>query len=129
MSLKVEEVMTKMPHTIGKEIPVSQAQKMMRDNGFRHLPVREAGKLVGMISDRDIQLATTFGSVEEIVVEDVMSQEPFTVHPEDSVIQAIERMTEKKYGAAIVADSQERVVGIFTEIDALRLLAERLKDE
>jgi acetoin utilization protein AcuB len=124
---KVERVMTAMPHTIGKRIPLSQAMNMMREHRFRHLPVLEEGKLVGVLTDRDIKLASAFQGPGQLTVEDVMTPDPFSVLPTASLDDVVGEMAERKYGCAIVRQGNGKVVGIFTAVDGLRFLSEVMR--
>jgi acetoin utilization protein AcuB len=67
--------MTPSPHTIGIEQPLSVAAEPMRAHQIRHLPVLHGGKLVGILSERDVQLVSGVPSVDPaaIKVEDAMS--------------------------------------------------------
>lgn len=123
---KVEKFMTTMPHSIGTDIPMETARKMMQDHGFRHLPVEKAGKLVGVLTDRDIKFASSFGWSEKFRVEDVMTPEPYTVRPEAPLSEVVATMAEHKYGCAVVQQQNGKVVGIFTTTDALRVFGEIL---
>lgn len=119
---KIQKYMTAMPHTIGHDIPVQKALEMMRQHGFRHLPVQDGGKLVGIITDRDIKFASSFQGADELTVEDVMTQDPYTADPETPLESVVTEMAEHKYGCAVIRQDNGKVVGIFTEIDALRVL-------
>ena len=124
----VEKVMTAMPHTIGRKLPVKKALELMRENRIRHLPVLEASDLVGIITDRDIKLASSFQGAGELTVEDVMTPEPFSVLPSASLDQVVDEMAEHKYGCAIVRQSNGKVVGIFTAVDGFRFLSTIMKE-
>jgi acetoin utilization protein AcuB len=115
--------MTASLHTIAPARPLAAAARTMRDHHIRHLPVLEGGKVVGMLSQRDIYLIESLPGVDptEVRVEEAMVQDVFSVTPETPVGEAIERMIEQKIGSAIVAEG-EHVVGVFTTIDALRAL-------
>lgn len=122
----IHKYMTPMPHTIGQDIPLKTALDMMRDGGFRHLPVQNAGKLVGILTDRDIKLAFSFANTEKLTVEEVMTSDPYTVSPDMPLNRVVEQMAEHKYGCAVVKQENGKVVGIFTAIDALRAFGETL---
>ncbi len=125
---KIEKFMTPMPHTIGKDIPVTKALDLMRDHRIRHIPVQEAGKLVGVLTDRDIKLAGGFVSMEQLKVEDVMTPDPYTVNPRAPLDRVVGEMAEHKYGCAIVVQDNGKVVGLFTSVDGLRAFGEVLRE-
>lgn len=124
---QIQKVMTAMPHTVGQDIPIKTALEMMRTHRIRHLPVQERGKLVGVLTDRDVKLASSFAGAAEMKVEDVMTPDPYTVKPETPVDYVAAEMAEHKYGCAIVLQPNGKVVGIFTAIDGLRFLVDTLK--
>lgn len=123
---KIEKYMTSMPHTIGKDIPLKTALSQMREYRIRHLPVQEGGQLIGVLTDRDVKLASSFQGAAEFKVEEVMTPDPYTVRPGTSLEQVVSEMAEHKYGCAIVQQDNGKVVGIFTTVDALRVLSEVL---
>lgn len=124
----VEKYMTPSPHTVGRNQPLAVAHRIMRDHRIRHLPVLESGKLVGVVSDRDLHLIETLKDVDpdKVRVDEAMSPEPYVVDRRKPLIEVVSEMVEHKYGSAIVLD-EERVIGVFTVIDALRLLGELLQ--
>ena len=123
---RIEKYMTTTPHSVGFDIPLETAANLMRDHQIRHLPVKDGGKLVGIITDRDIKLASSFASDGKMTVEDVMTPDPYTVSPHAQLDEVALEMAEHKYGAAIVMDNG-KVVGIFTSVDGLRILGELLQ--
>ncbi len=123
---KIMKFMTTVPQTIGNDIPLKTALSMMKEQRIRHLPVLEGSKLVGMLTDRDIKLAAAFKGSDEMRVDDVMSPDAYSVSPEANLEEVVAEMAEHKYGAAVVIDNK-KVVGIFTAIDALKVLSDVLK--
>jgi acetoin utilization protein AcuB len=123
----LREVMTESPHTIGKDQPLEKASQVMRDAGIRHLPVLDGGQLLGIVSTRDIYLVETLQDVDaaKVSVEEAMSAEPYSVAPDAPLEEVAAEMAEHKYGAAVVMEGR-KVVGIFTTVDALRVLAAQL---
>ena len=99
---------------------------MMRSHRIRHLPVQHAGQLVGILTDRDVKLATSFASPENFKVEDVMTPDPYTIGPKAALDQVVLEMAEHKYGCAVIQQDNGKVVGIFTATDGLRVLGEVL---
>ncbi len=120
--------MSRQPWTIRADAKLSQAKNLMREHRIRHLPVLEGGKLIGMLSERDM-LVFERRSVfdEEITVEDAMTVEVYAARSEDSVDSIAERMADGKYGSAVVLDRLGAVEGIFTTADGMRVLAEVLR--
>jgi acetoin utilization protein AcuB len=100
---------------------------MMREHQFRHLPVQDGGKLVGVLTDRDVKLAASFAESNKLTVEDVMTPDPYTTTPHASLQDVVLEMAEHKYGCAIVKQENGKVVGIFTATDGLRVLGEILE--
>jgi len=125
---KIDKYMTPMPHTIGNDIPVKTALEMMRKHGIRHLPVQKGGKLVGVLTDRDIKLAASFNGSSELSVEDVMTPDPYIARPQTALDEVATQMAEHKYGCAIIEQENGKVVGIFTATDGLRVLGEVLAE-
>lgn len=125
----IEQFMTKSPHTIGHEQTMAVAHRLMRGHGIRHLPVLDARKLVGLVSQRDLHLIETLGDVdpEEVQVSEAMSQETFTVGPRAALRKVTAEMAEHKYGCAIIVEKDE-VVGVFTTVDACRALSTLLEE-
>jgi acetoin utilization protein AcuB len=115
--------MTPAPFTIGKDQSLTTAFRLMREHHIRHLPVLEEGKLVGLVSIGDLRLMETLQDVrdDDVTVEEAMSQDPFAVGPATSLKKVAETMVAKKYGSAVVVENN-KVVGVFTTIDALRAL-------
>lgn len=124
----IQKVMTPMPHTVGQDIPLAKAKSMMSDYRIRHLPVLSGGDLVGILTDRDISVASAFQGSAELKVEDVMMPQIYSVTPEAPLNQVVAEMAEHKYGSAVVRQQNGKVVGIFTAVDGLRVLAEVLEE-
>jgi len=123
----VQKYMTTSPHTIGEDQPMSVAHRMLREHHIRHLPVLRDAKVVGLVSDRDLHLVETLKDVDprQVSVGEAMSQDPYVVSPDAALDEVVSTMAEKKYGSAVVVQHQ-KVVGIFTTVDACRAFAELL---
>ncbi len=123
----ISKYMTTLPHTIGADQPLAKATQMMNEFRVRHLPVLEGGQLVGIVTDRDIQLVESFKDVDprEVKVEEAYSPDPYIATPNSSLADVCEQMATHKYGCALVCDNN-KLVGIFTWVDALSALNELL---
>ncbi len=127
----VKDWMTKDPITITDDTSMMKAIHLMKQNRFRRLPVMHEGRLVGIVSDRDLKeaspsKATTLDVHElyyllaELLVKDIMTRDPITVHPDDTVEHAAQLMLENTISGLPVVDEKGNVVGIITQSDVFR---------
>jgi len=123
----IKKYMTTDVQTIGDQQPMSVAHNMMREQRIRHLPVLHQGKVVGIVTDRDLRLVETLRDVDptKVAVSEAMTPDPYIVAPEASLDEVVSTMAAKKYGSAVVSD-HGHVVGIFTTVDACSAFAELL---
>jgi acetoin utilization protein AcuB len=123
----IAEVMTKSPHTIGRDQRLARAHDMMREHNLRHLPVLDGGRLVGVLSQRDLYFVEALAGVDDRLdpVAEAMASEVYVVAPGECVSEVARMMGQHKYGCAVVVDCGH-VVGIFTATDALALLAKAM---
>lgn len=124
---RVSDWMSAVVHTIGHDIPASKARTIMLNHDIRHLPVLKEGKLVGLISDRDIRVAECIRGPSELAVGDIMVPDPFVVGPDAPIDDVLDHMLAHKFGSAVIQESSGKLVGIFTTIDAVRALKELLR--
>lgn len=126
--LAIQSFMTRSPHSIGVEQTLERAHEMMRAHAIRHLPVLSGGRLVGILTERDLALVETFHDVDpsEVLVEDAMSTAVYVVSPDVPLDEVVNTMADHKYGSAVVMQNRS-VVGIFTTVDACRALADVLR--
>lgn len=128
--MRVRDVMTSAPISVPPSTPVHEARNLMQQHRIRHLPVLDNGRLVGIVTDRDIRLVlpspATSLSVWEInyllarlTVGKVMTPSPITVAPDRDVTEAISLMLTHKIGALPVIETQ-RLVGILTRTNLLQ---------
>lgn len=125
----IARYMTRQPWTVHKDATLARAHQIMREHRIRHLPVLDAGKLVGIVTERDLHLIETLpgGNPEDVMVEEAMTEEVYTVQADEPVDAVVEMMSNRKLGSAIVLDRNGRVGGIFTAVDGLRVLADVLR--
>lgn len=125
--VRVREYMSAVPISIGHDQSLSRASSRMHEHGIRHLPVLEGGRLLGVISERDIHWLASLGvDTSNIPVTEAMSEPPFAVPPDAPIASVVREMHRNKYGATIVVDD-DRPIGIFTSVDALRVCGDALE--
>ncbi|MCS6838514.1 MAG: CBS domain-containing protein [Bdellovibrionaceae bacterium] len=124
---KIMKFMTPNPHTVNAHLTLAQAEKMMLEHRIRHLPVLDGGRLIGVLSDRDIKMVSSFKDVDpnKVTVEDACTFDPITVSPEAPLDEVVLMMSEKRIGSVLVVDNH-KLVGIYTWVDALRAMHEIL---
>jgi acetoin utilization protein AcuB len=125
----VRQFMTAAPHTIAPTRSLAAARQLMLKHHVRHLPVLEGGRIVGLVSERDLLLVESLPGVNptDVHVDEAMVANVYTVHPDTPIGQVVETMIDRKAGSAVVCDG-DRVLGIFTTIDALEALHALLED-
>jgi acetoin utilization protein AcuB len=119
--------MTSCPLTVAPTSSLSKAVRVMRDNQVRHLPVVDGGRVAGILSQRDVLIMESLPGVNptEVRVEEAMVRDVFTAGPETPIGEVVETMIDRKIGSTIVCEG-DHVLGVFTTIDALRALHDRL---
>jgi acetoin utilization protein AcuB len=121
----ISKYMTTCPVSVSSDLKLSEAMGTMKKNNIRHLPVIDKDQIVGLITDRDALLVESFQQADpgKITVKDVMQKDVYYVTP-DAPIDAVAReMAVHKYGSAVVV-SNDKVVGIFTTVDAMNVISD-----
>jgi acetoin utilization protein AcuB len=124
--------MTKNPITVDSETLVLDAQKIMKENNIRRLPIVDKGKLVGIVTQHDLLEAApspaTSLSIHELnyllskmKVKEIMKKNPVTLTPDTPFEEALRIGQEKKIGSFPVVDNG-KLVGIATESDIIRFV-------
>lgn len=125
----LKSVMTPFPWWIDIDEPVQEAREMMRKHQVRHLPVKERGCLVSVVTERDLSRALESEhrrpSGEPLEVRDVCVDSVYVVDIDTRLEAMLETMTERKIGSALVTRG-DTLVGIFTALDGCRVLASLL---
>jgi acetoin utilization protein AcuB len=124
----IQKYMSTAPHSIGSDQTIARASSMMNEHHIRHLPVLRGGHLLGILTDRDVKLIETFRDVDptKITVEEAMTEQPYSVSPEAPLDEVVETMAAHKYGSAVIMQNN-KVVGIFTTVDACEALSQLLR--
>ena len=130
---RVRDVMSRKMVTISESDTLSTVEDIMTLGHVRHMPVVSAGKLVGVVSERDLLRAslsnlTEFASEERraflhvVEIARVMSAPPIVIDVDASIEEAARVMAEHKIGCLPVMEN-ERLLGLVTETDVLRFFA------
>ncbi len=128
--LRVRDLMTREVITLGPQAGVDEAWSICREHNVRHLPIMEEGRLVGLVSDRDLRdaspprgTADQENTLSGVRVEDVTTTQLVTIHPLDTIDRAAREIHDRRVGCLLaVADGD--LVGIVTSSDMVRILAE-----
>ncbi|HVS65239.1 MAG TPA: CBS domain-containing protein [Thermoanaerobaculia bacterium] len=132
--MTVADLMTDRVFSLGADASLRELQELMWEHDIRHVPIVDhSGNLVGVVSQRDLARATDGTAtlplsarndfLQGTRIETVMTEDVATVEPSDDIRAAAQTMFENKYGCLPVV-AGGRLVGILTESDFVRLLAE-----
>jgi acetoin utilization protein AcuB len=135
--LLVKDLMTTRVVTIGPDDSIKDAMEKILSGRFRRIPVVEKGRVVGIITDRDIRQTLNSPvlvherSYDDYVLHEVrvagsMTHDPLTIRSDATIIEAAETMESRKIGGLPVVDDG-RLVGIITESDLMHHLVSLLK--
>lgn len=123
------EKMTRRLYTATPDEDAQSACARMIELNVRHMPVVEEGRMVGLMSDRDLLLHAKSGKgyafPDGLRVADVMAKEVVSATPETTLAGIAQRMIERRIDAIPVVQADGKVVGLVTSTDLLRLIARR----
>jgi CBS domain-containing protein len=126
----IVSIMTPLPHTIEASRSIHEAKAIMDSEGIAHLPVTSEGRLVGMLSDRDLKLAfalaATTESDEALHVGDVCNLDAYIAEYNTPLDSVLIDMAEQRLGSAMITRNG-KLVGIVTNTDVYRSYSEHLK--
>ena len=110
--MKISEVMTPNPRTVAPGDSLQKAAQVMRDEDAGVVPVVEEGRVVGVVTDRDIVIRAVADGDFQAKVSDVCSDDLVTCGPEMSTSDAAQLMSEHQVRRIPVVDDDEKLVGI-----------------
>jgi acetoin utilization protein AcuB len=136
--MTARDLMTPKPVTVSPQTSFGEVWDLMRDMEIRHVPVVQAGTLLGILSERDLarldvnRVLTVEGADAlrrdlATPVVDVMSADVITIEPETTLSDVVAVFLESKVGALPVVEPSGEVVGIVSYIDVLRALQDGLE--
>lgn len=135
--ITVDEIMTTKVFTLQPTHTVADARQLMATKHIHHIPVLDSGDLVGLVSDRDLLMATHSALAKprkknnadaggDIPLQDVMTTSVATVSPQAGLRQAAIYLAEHKYGCLPVVDDG-KLVGIVTDTDFIAVAVNLLE--
>jgi predicted transcriptional regulator len=118
----IADYMTKQPWSVQIDDSIAVALRMLAEREIHHLPVLDGGRLVGMVVDRGLLAKTPDrdGTVERVMTSAA------EVEAETPLADALDVMSERERDALVVTRDGE-IVGIFTAMDAVRVLRDRTR--
>jgi acetoin utilization protein AcuB len=126
----IGSVMTPFPHVVQLGDSLLAASALMVEHEVRHLPVKDGDELVGLLTDRDLKRAVDpdlgLPPKEELFVRDVYIPEPYVVDASTPLDEVLEHLASLHIGSALVT-KKDRLVGIFTAMDACRIYCQHLR--
>lgn len=102
-ALPVENYMSSVLIVIDPKDTIAEAARRMRLHTIRHLPVVSKGRVVGILSQRDVYLIETLKDVDpaRVLVEEAMTREIYTVEPDEPIHAVAKEMADRRIGSAI----------------------------
>ena len=137
-AVKVRDRMTTGLITVNVDQPIREAWDLVEGRKLRRFPVLSNGKLVGIVTDRDLRNATASSVVlterkyqdyllDSIKIESIMTPDPVTISPDADLRDAAKSLLQLKVGGLPVVE-QGRLTGIITETDMIEALVDLLPD-
>ena len=127
---RIKTVMTPFPHWIDADEPLLAARDMMQELHVRHLPVKDRGELVSVVTDRDVKFVLDpqlgLPPREAMRVRDICVFDVYIVDLEKPLFDVLETMAERRIGSALITRNGT-LCGIFTATDACRAYGQYLR--
>jgi acetoin utilization protein AcuB len=129
--MEANEIMHTDVAVLTPQASLKDVADLMRDRDIRHVPIVEGGRVVGIVSDRDIRLyvadlfesqgeTTLEASRKTLTIRNVMQSKPVQVDPSTDVSEVVDLLLEYRIGAVLVSDTQGTLRGIVSYEDILR---------
>jgi acetoin utilization protein AcuB len=127
----VGAAMTPFPYSVGPDASVLEVEHMMNTHRIRHVPVQQDGRVLGVVSERDlhhlVHAALPQADKARLRIRSLLRQAPYVVEMNTPLDEVALEMAERHIGSAVVL-RHGRLAGIFSTVDACRLLGEFLRD-
>jgi acetoin utilization protein AcuB len=127
----VGAAMTPFPFAVGPDASVLEVERLMQAHRVRHVPVQNDGRVLGVVSERDlhhlVHAALPDTDKSRIRIRQLLRSDPYVTEMVTPLDEVAGELAERHIGAAVVL-RHGRLAGIFSTVDACRLLAEFLRD-
>jgi acetoin utilization protein AcuB len=133
--MRVEDIMTTKVFTVDQHDLIDRVFFLIHYEKIRHLPVVEKGKVIGIVSDRDLYKVLGPKTNSNVIegnselhvvtkkVQNIMHRGVLTIHPDSYVSEAATIMANNRIGALPVVDKDNKLLGILSAIDILRVFS------
>lgn len=130
IELPIDEFTSPCENPVEPSTPLSEIMKMLNAESYRHVPVVDRDKPVGIISSRDLKFISRLDVANlDLSAADFMTEDPYTAVTGTPLQDVALEMSKRKIGSAIITDQDGKIEGIFTTTDALNALVEVLRGE
>lgn len=127
----VGAAMTPFPYAVGPDASVLDVEHLMNEHRIRHVPVQKDGRVLGVVSERElhhlVHAALPDADKARLRIRTLLRQEPYVVEMTTPMDEVADEMARRHVGSAVVV-RHGKLAGIFSTVDACRLLAEFLRD-
>ncbi len=128
----VGSVMTPFPYSVDTDDEIEEVERLIREHRIRHVPVQQDGRVVGIVSERDLyQLGDRFSPNTDkarLRARDIMRDDPYVVGFDAPLNEVALEMAKRRIGSAIILH-HEKLAGMLSVTDICRILAEILESE
>ena len=128
----VGSVMTPFPYFVDTDDGIAEVERLMGEHHIRHVPVQQDGRVVGIVSERDLyHLGDRFlpnTDKARIRARDIMRDDPYVVGFDTPLNKVALEMAKRRIGSAIIVH-HEKLAGILSATDICRILAEIFESE
>jgi acetoin utilization protein AcuB len=127
----VGAAMTPFPYSVGPDASVRDVESLMNKHRIRHVPIQQDGRVLGVVSERElhhlVHAALPESDKARLRIRTLLRQDPYVVEMTTPLDEVASEMSRRHVGSAAVV-RHGKLAGIFSTVDACRLLAEFLRD-
>lgn len=138
---KIQEVMTSPAVSVRAHEPFQKVVALMEEKHIRHMPiVNDQGQLIGLLTQRDVYKIQSPRKLEDghwyydkedlarVKLSEVMIKNPFRLRPDNTFAEAVTGMAKGKYGCIPIVDNNDRLCGILTQFDFIKIAEQILQE-